>query len=161
MNWGIWGKEGKKGQNTSVKALMFFRRVCVPAVPLSFTTPAKAGEEPLARVHGRGQQAHGSKPYQIINCQICKASGKRRCGQFETSVWLLFKIKFIIKTQMKADSLPLSPGQRLAGMHEDHWVGTNHQWDSLDHGLSSTEVWQPNGSSWNQSQAKQFFFFFF
>lgn len=43
---------------------MFFRRVCVPAVPLSFTTPAKAGEEPLARVHGRGQQAHGSKPYQ-------------------------------------------------------------------------------------------------
>lgn len=66
---------------------MFFRRVRVPAGPLSSTLPAKA-EEPLARWTAVGSRHTAQcvvRVTQIINAQICKASVKRRCGQFETA----------------------------------------------------------------------------
>ena len=80
---------------------MFFRRVCVTAVPLSPTSPAEAGQEPLAmdQIWGQQTQVNALPGRQSVNgrsqvwFQVYRLSQSRwqdRCGQFGTHVTSVF-----------------------------------------------------------------------
>ena len=99
----------RKVKTHSCKVLYVFQRVCITTVPLSPTSSAEAGQEPLAMDQSWGQQTHRLMPCQgdrqsmedlgsdSRSTHSYKAGGKIGVANLEPT-WLLFLITSIMDT---------------------------------------------------------------